>query len=505
MRLSSAAALLLLGALALPPPAPAEVTLSALFADHMVVQRGLPVHVWGDAEPGEGVTVTFRGAARATTADGLGRWSLHLPAGTAGGPFELTVQGANTLVLRDVLVGDVWLASGQSNMELPLRLAADPGREIAAADCPQVRFLQILPRPADHPLETLDAAAVRPWTPCRPENAAAFSAVAYHFAREIQQRTGAPVGIVQSCWGGTPAEAWTSLRTLAADPALLPVFAGRADIAAGRATFLRRFAQAQRAYARALAAGQAAGLTDPAQEWHPSFEGWAPGALYNGMIAPLTPFPLTGVIWYQGESNSEPWQFPIYDRLFPALIADWRHAWAQGDFPFLFVQLANFGRPPPEWHWPEVREAQRRSLRVANTAMVVTIDLGEAGEIHPKNKRDVGRRLALAARALAYGECLDYAGPLFRQATPDGGALRIQFDHTGGGLVGRGPAVTGFELAGADRQFVAANATIDGKSVLVSSPAVPAPRFVRYGWASDPACTLYNTAGLPASPFTSEN
>jgi sialate O-acetylesterase len=416
----------------------------------------------------------------------------------------VAIRGENQIELHDVLAGDVWLAGGQSNMELALRNAADPEREIAAADCPQVRLFQMLPRVADHPLEDIGVANVRPWTVCSPGAVADFSAVAYHFAREIQQRTGVPIGIVESCWGGTPAEAWTSLRALSTDPALQPVFASRAKIAGERASLLRELAQAQLKYRHAVAAGQAAGLTDPSQEWHPNFEGWAPAALFNAMIAPLTPFPIKGVIWYQGESNSEPLQFPIYDRLFPALIADWRHAWGQGNFPFLFVQLANFGRLPPDWHWSEIREAQRQSLRVANTAMIVTIDLGSADEIHPKNKRDVGQRLALAARGVAYHEQIEFAGPALRSVTPEGGALRATFDHAEGGLVAHGPTVTGCEIAGADGKFAAATAVLDGDSLLVSSPAIPAPRFVRYGWAPNPPCNLYNRAGLPASPFVSD-
>lgn len=498
---SLAAVSLSLFALAFNPVVRAEVRLPALLADHMVVQRGLPVHLWGDAEPGETVTAAFRGESRRTTTDELGRWSVYLPAGEAGGPFDVTVRGSNLIELHDVLVGDVWLAGGQSNMELPLRLAAEPGREIANADCPPVRFFQMLPRVADHPLERIDPTDVRPWTVCSPEAAANFSAVAYHFARDIQQHTGVPIGVVQSFWGGTPAEAWTSLPGLSRDPALLPVFAYRAKVAGERSALLRQLAQAQLKYQRAVAAGRAAGLTDPSQEWHPDFNAWAPAALFNGMIAPLTPFPLKGVIWYQGESNSEPLQFPIYDRLFPALIADWRHAWGQGNFPFLFVQLANFGKLPPDWHWPEIREAQRHSLRVANTAMVVTIDIGSADEIHPKDKRDVGQRLALAARSLAYGEQIEYSGPSLLQVVAEGGALRAIFDHAAGGLVARGPAVTGCEIAGADRKFTAATAMIDDDSLLVSSAAVPAPCFLRYGWAPNPPCNLYNRAGLPASPF----
>jgi sialate O-acetylesterase len=485
-------------------PGRADVRLPALLDDHMVVQRDLPVHFWGDAEPGEQVSVAFRGETRAVVADKLGRWSIHLPPGKAGGPFEAVIQGANMIMLHDILVGDVWVASGQSNMELPLSLAADPAQEIAGADCPNIRFFQALHRASDYPLDMIDRKDVRPWVVCSPDKAAEFSAVAYHFARQVQKSTGVPIGIVQSFWGGTAAESWTSLRGLSSDAGLIPVFAYRARMSEERAAFLRQSSLAQAAYQRAVARGQAAGLVDPSQRWHPEFEAWAPAALFNAMIAPLTPFPMRGVIWYQGEANSEPLQHPIYEQLFTTLISDWRRAWGQGDFPFLYVQLANYNLLPPDWHWPEVREAQRRSLRVTNTAMVVTIDIGDARAIHPKNKKEVGARLALAARALSYGELIEYSGPQFRQVIPEAASLRLYFDHAAGGLQVKGPSLRGFEIAGEDRSYVSANAVVEGECVIVSSPKVPTPKYVRYAWAANPVCDLYNNNNLPASPFTSE-
>jgi len=251
-----------------------------------------------------------------------------------------------------------------------------------------------------------------------------------------------------------------------------------------------------------LAAKQA-GQAPPNHTWRPAPESWAPAGLFNGMIAPETPYAIKGVIWYQGESNSKLAFAPMYAKLFPALIADWRAQWHEGDFPFLYVQISNFTSNATE-AWAIIREAQRRSLSVANTGMAVTIDIGDPGNVHPPDKQTVGARLALAARALAYGESVEYSGPLFRQAAPDGDGVRVWFDHTAHGLVAKGDALQGFEIAGDDGRFVTAAARIDGQTVVVSNAQVAAPKYVRYGWANAPVVNLFNSEGLPASPFTSE-
>jgi sialate O-acetylesterase len=464
----------------------ADVRLPAILAEHMVVQRGLPVHVWGSAAPGEAVTVSFRGGSRATAADSLGRWSVYLPPGEAGGPFDLTVKGNNTIALDDVLVGDVWIASGQSNMELQVQSAANAQAEIAAAKYPRIRLFQAEHKVADYPLDDI---AAHGWAECSPETVAKFSAVAYYFGRHLQQRYNVPIGLIEADWGGTPAEAWTSLHALSADASLMPVFAEWARMNDDRATVLLERRKEEREGA--------------ARTWHPN-EGnsWMPAGLYNAMIAPLTPFPIRGAIWYQGESNASPERAPLYARLFQTMIRDWRRAWGEGDFPFLFVQIANF-KTSPDSKWPEVRDAQRQTLALANTGMAVIIDIGDPDNIHPKDKQDVGLRLALAARAIAYGEKIEYSGPLFRQATPEGSGLRVWFDHAETGLKAKGGELRGFEVAGADGKFVPAAARIDGATVLVSSSAVTSPVYVRYGWADNPDCNLYNSADLPASPFRS--
>jgi sialate O-acetylesterase len=479
----------------------ADVTLPTILAEHMVIQRGLPVHIWGAAGPGENVSVSFRGETRSAAANPLGRWSLYLPPGDAGGPFELTVKAANTIALTDVLVGDVWVASGQSNMELPVSSAANAHAEIASANFPRIRLFQALDKVSDYPLD--DIAARGSWAPCSPETVARFSAVAYYFARHLQQKLNVPIGLIETDWGGTPADSWTSLHALSADAALMPVFAEWARLNDNRATVMLERQKQERDWARAAAKARSEGAAAPPRQWQPNGNNsWMPAGLFNAMIAPLTPFPIRGVIWYQGESNTSPERAPIYARLFQTMIRDWRRAWGQGDFPFLFVQLANF-KTSPQSMWPEVRDAQRQTLALANTGMAVIVDIGDPDNIHPTDKQDVGLRLAFAARAIAYGEKIEFSGPLFREATPEAGGLRVWFDHAQDGLNAKGGDLQGFEIAGADRKFVPAAARIDGAAVVVSSPDVTSPVYVRYGWADNPACNLYNSAGLPASPFRS--
>ena len=359
---------------------------------------------------------------------------------------------------------------------------------------PPIRLLHIPTKASDFPLRDTPAT----WTVCSPETAANFSAVAYFFGREINERERVPIGLIDSTWGGTVAEAWVSLNSISADAALMPVFATRAQMMESQADAAAILAREHREDEAARAASQ----PPPPHEWRPDPRSWAPAALFNGMVAPATPYAIKGVIWYQGESNSRRGFAPMYARLFPALIADWRTQWREGDFPFLFVQIANFKSDGESW--AVIREAQRRTLSVANTAMAVTIDIGDPDNVHPADKQTVGARLALGARALAYGENVEYAGPLFRQAAPEGSAMRVWFDHAADGLVAKGGKVEGFEIAGADGRFVSAEARVDGKTVVVSSGAVAQPKYVRYGWAGAPVVNLYNSAGLPASPFTDQ-
>ena len=482
----------------------AEVTLPRILTSHMVVQRDLPVHVWGMAAPGEEVAVSFRGQTRAAKANQLGRWSVYLSPGAAGGPFEMTVKGApeasgadaaaQTITLDDVLVGDVWVASGQSNMEFMMSQAATADQDLPQAANSQIRLLMVKKKAV---LYRQDDADTEGWTASAPETAKDFSAVAWYFAREIEQREHVPVGVIDSTWGGTPVEAWTRMEALGEDASLMPLFASWGRMTDGEPDARLREKNKQRMIDEAKAQGKPA----PVFPWTPQLGSWSPGWLYNGMIAPLTPLPIRGVIWYQGESNSLLERAPLYSRIFRTLIEDWRREWGVGDFPFLFVQISNFKSTPAE-DWATLREQQLKTLELRNTGMAVTIDIGNPDNVHPTDKVDVGLRLARAARVLSYGETIEDSGPIFRQATPEGTSIRAWFDHANA-LMARGGELTGVEVAGADGTFFPAKAAIEGATIVAASPSVPEPVYVRYGWANSPQCNLFNGEGLPASPFTS--
>jgi sialate O-acetylesterase len=503
----------------------AAVRVPNILSDHAVLQRDAPIHIWGWSDPGETITAHFHDQTRTADANQYGEWSLWLLPESAGGPYTLTLQGnaaapppappqplatpegttpavppapPDALTISDLLVGDVWFASGQSNMEIPLNgfphsaVIKNADQEIAAATQPQLRLLHIPNKSSDVPLADSPAT----WTLCTPATAAEFSAIAYFFGREISNREHVPVGLIDSTWGGTPVESWISLDGLAADASLMPAFASRARFADEQSTVPGRLLEERREDAAARAAGQPI----PKHPWHPNEVSWSPAGLFNAMIAPATPYSIKGVIWYQGETNSAPDRAPLYVRLFPAMIADWRQKWAEGNFPFFFVQISSFNSPGE--NWGIIRDAQRRTLSVANTGMAVSLDVGEFDNVHPPDKQTVAARLALAARSMTYNESIEFSGPLFKQATNEPTGFRVWFGH-GEGLTSKGGPLRGFEVAGEDKYFVAATATIDGSSVVVTSP-IKDPVYVRYGWASFTDANLYNKAGLPAPTFTSE-
>ena len=470
-----------------------EVTLPKMLSDHAVLQRDRPIHIWGWASPQEQVTVTFKEQKQSATADALGIWSLFLTPEHAGGPYSMTIQGSNTITLSDLLVGDVWLASGQSNMEIPLNgfpgsaVIKNAAQEIAQANLSQVRLLHVELKSSPYPLRDQSAS----WTACTPQTAASFSAVAYFFGREIQQREHVPIGLIDSTWGGTPVEAWISLDGLDSSGAsLIPILNARSQ---------RMHHEADLS---ALEAQNPTAASTSRHAWHPDPASWEPAWLFNAMIAPETGFTMKGAIWYQGESNTAAGLAPMYSKLFPALISDWRAKWGEGNFPFLFVQISSYKSNPTD-SWGIVRDAQRRTLALTGTGMAVSLDVGDPNNIHPPDKQSVGHRLALAARALAYGESIEYSGPLFRQATSEGASLRVWFNHSDG-LTAKGTTLEGFEVAGQDHHFEPAVAHIDGASVVVTAPEIKTPVYVRYAWANAPAANLYNGAELPASTFTSE-
>ena len=474
----------------------AQVTLPKVLSAHMVVQRDLPVHIWGLAAPGEMVSVAFRGETRAVKASELGRWSLYLKPGSAGGPFRMTVAGdaagERPIVLYDILVGDVWVASGQSNMEFPLDAASTAAEDLPKAGNPNIRLMTVKQVAADYALDDIQSEG---WTASSPETAKSFSAVAWYFAREISECEHVPIGIINSAWGGTPVEAWTRMAALGADAAVNPLFLSWGQAGEREADGILRKVVIEKRTAEAKALGKPV----PFAPWTPLLESLAPGNLYNGMIAPLTPFPIKGVIWYQGEANADPRRAPLYGRIFRDMIEDWRRQWGVGDFPFLYVQLPNYDN---DGDWPTLRDEMLKTLEMANTGMAVTIDVGDPTNIHPTNKKPVGLRLSRAARVLAYGERIEFSGPIFRQVTPEGSAIRAWFDHASG-LTAKGGELSGFEVAGADGKFFPATGKIDGASVVASSPGVKEPVAVRYGWDTNPLCNLYNSEDLPASPFNS--
>ncbi len=481
--------------------ASAAVGLPSLFGDHMVLQSDRPVHIWGTAEPGESVTIAIAGRETKVAALADGRWNVYLAPMAAGGPHVLTVQGdGEPITVSDILVGEVWVGSGQSNMVWPVQQSNDAEAEIAAANYPSIRYFLAAQTPALTPSDNVGGE----WKIVSPETVGEMSAVGYFFARHLHKRLDVPFGFVQAAWGGTPAESWTSTSALESESELRALISSFArEKVRARPRFERALKDWMTRSNAAVRAGRDA-PTRPAEPrvLRPQHE---PSSLFNGMIAPLMPYAIRGVIWYQGENNGNRGHGTLYQTLFRTMIQDWRARWGMGRFPFLFVQLANYGNVPEEGTWAELREAQAAALELSGTGMAVTIDIGNSTDIHPRNKQDVGRRLALVARATTYGEPdLEYSGPTFRQATPDGDELRLWFSHVAGGLQAHGGALKGFELAGADGKFVEAMARIEGESVVLSHEAIPYPTKARYAWAADPQANLQNAIGLPAAPFRTQ-
>ncbi len=612
----------------------ANVKPAKIFSDNMVLQRGINAPVWGWADPGEKVTVTIDGISISTMAGPDGKWKVVLPVFKAGGPYELTVKGNNEVQFKNVLFGDVWIASGQSNMEWPLIRAKNGEEEVKNANYPDIRLFYVPKRVGYKPKEDLDGGQ---WEACTPETAKNFSAVAYFFGRDLHKDLNVPIGLVNCNWGGTPAEAWTSAEMLKTLPFLRdrvielekgPDWESDLEANAQRekekrdimknsfkglelgvqkvgyssvdwpvviapnweeklegVVWLRKVLDIPKEYKgqelrmdlgrlsnnatvyfngvklgvvgsphfaeftippkvvrsgrnvitvrlyhawstpdflgpedrMKLYAPGGAVLEDLAGPWKyktgieppfPETKGYQnyPASLFNGMLNALIPYGMKGVIWYQGESNAG--RACQYRSLFQAMIEDWRVRWGLDYFPFLFVQLANYmdiPEEPVEDDWAELREAQLMALRLPNTGMAVTIDIGEMFDIHPRNKQDVGYRLALAAKKITYGRDIVYSGPGYKSMEVKDGEVRLTFDHVGKGLMKKGEKLTGFQIAGKDRKFYWADAQIVGGKVYVRSDKVKEPVAVRYGWAHNPQCNLYNKNGLPASPFRTDD
>ena len=616
---------------------------SPMFGDNMVLQRGKPNTIWGWSKPGDVVRVDIAGHTAKTVTGADGRWQATIQPPAPGGPYTINIDGPQTVELHEVLVGDIWLCGGQSNMELGLGRTRNGVDEIKSANHPEIRLYTV----RQHVSYSATAVPQGEWKICSPQTVAdggGFSAVAYFFGRRVQQDINVPIGLVQDCVGGTPAETWASPETLhrlqdfdagLAEMARLkanggPEYGnyimpwyddydiglksntwaavdlddsnwktvqipggfqelGMADVPgvcwfrkeitlpdplpAGKATiYLGVIEKMDTTYINSRWVGASSWVENPrayqikegilkpgknlvtirvfkmkpqggfmtkadglrlvlgddtviplAGEWkgalsvdarppHPlplGFENYPimPSVLYQGMIQPLAPLAITGVIWYQGEANSE--RAYQYRTLLPAMIGDWRKLFGQGDFPFYIVSLPAFMHhqdAPTEASWAELREAQALTARnVPNSGVAVCIDTGDPDNIHPKDKKVVGERLALCALTQHYGEKLPYQGPTFKSAELLPGTMKLHFDHTDGGLVVKGDKLKEFSLAGKDRKWHWADARIEGDAIVVSSPMVPEPEAARYAWQSYPAATLYNGAGLPAVPFRTDD
>ncbi len=493
-----------------PAPAVVEVRLASVFGSHAVLQRDQPLKVWGFARAGEEVTVTLAGrTARATTAPD-GRFEVGLEALAAGGPYELVASGSTRAVATDVLVGEVWLCSGQSNMAMTVGGVRDADAEAAAATFPALRAFTSAVVGAGDPEADVRGA----WVVASPETVKGFSAVAYFFGRELHRTLGVPVGLVVSSVGGTVAEAWTPPAAVEHEPALQGLWDRWASARKGfdRAAAEAKREKALRKWRAEVESDKRAGRTpppEPAPVGDPRANVSCPGSLWNGMVAPFVPLSMRGVIWYQGESNAP--RAEQYRVLFPTLIRAWRAAWGREDLPFHFVQLANFGKVEPSGvasPWAELREAQALTLRdVPHTGMAVTIDIGEPADIHPKNKQEVGRRLALWALARDYGKAdVVCAGPVLKEQRVEDGRLVLTFENAGAGLsTSDGAEPAGFSIASAKGAFVPAKAKIEGDHVVVWTSHVPHPAAVRYAWADAPdGATLTGPTGLPAGPFRTD-
>jgi len=483
----------------------ADVKLPAIFGDHAVLQGGVTVPVWGWADPGEEVTVAIAGQAVKATADKDGKWTARLAKLEPGGPHTLTVAGKKDKLTRnDILVGEVWLGSGQSNMAWTVAKSKDFDKEKAAANLPKVRMFTV----ASGVAKTPQADCKGSWVVCSPETVGPFSATAFFFGRELHQKLdGRPVGLINSSVGGTAIESWTSKDANDGKAELTPIrerwakMAKEYDPEKAQAKYKEDLAKWEAASAKAKDAGKTPPRR-PQAPVQPELNNNHPANLFNGKISPLVGYAIKGAIWYQGENNAGQPTADLYGVQLPLLIQDWRSRWGQGDFPFAWVQLPNFETQAKGW--PTVREAMRRSLSVPNTGMAIAIDIGDPKDIHPVNKQDVGHRLALWALATVYGQAVPYSGPLPGKPTFEGGKARVVFAHADGGLQAKGE-LKGFEVAGEDGKWHPADAKIDGKDAVVAASAgVAKPVAVRYLWTNNPTATLYNAAGLPASPFTSE-
>ena len=499
--------LLFLALLAMANAHAAELKLAALFSDHMILQRDKPVPVWGWSDPEEKITVEFAGQKKSTIAGADGKWQLKLdPLAASAESRVLKVSSDKAdrkLEIADVLVGEVWLGSGQSNMAMRVSSAKNFGTEKGLANFPAIRTFNEGSGAAAKP----QSDAKGTWVVCSPETVGGFSATLYFFGREIHRELGVPVGLINSSVGGTPIESWIATEAQARVPELAKTMTKTepkpaVDEAALKAKHAKDLARWKNESERARKEGKPtpARPRDPLESAKRS---GGPGGLFHGKIAPLIPFALRGVLWYQGEANTLPGKGMLYQHQLPLLVEDWRKRWDE-ELPFAWVQLPNYNRPGEGWSL--VREAMLKSLRLPKTGMAITVDVGDEKDIHPKNKQDVGRRLSLWALGTVYGRKVPaVSGPLPSGHEIQGDSITVTFKHTDGGLVFKEDQAGAFVIAGKDKQWKPARAKIEGDKVIISSPEVAAPVAARYAWASVAPCELFNGAGLPASPFRTDD
>ncbi|KRP29166.1 MAG: hypothetical protein ABS28_09640 [Cryomorphaceae bacterium BACL22 MAG-120619-bin32] len=482
----------------------ADVKLPTVFSSNMVLQREIQVPVWGWADPGEEVTVNFSGQSNTVKADADGKWMVKLSPMPAGGPFKMTVRGNNTIIFTNVMIGEVWVCSGQSNMEFPVEDLLNGDEEICNSNHPNIRLFNLERNTSGQLLDDCEGF----WEVCSPDAVDNFSAVAYFFGRYVNTELDVPIGLINTSWGGTLIEPWTPVVGFKSVPKLQNI---RDEIKQANAEFKDNAAKSLDRVQQWVDESRVAIKTNkdipnlPKLPKHPLDDEDRPTCLFNAMVNPIVPFGIRGTIWYQGEANRK--DGLGYFLKMQALINGWRDVWNQGDFPFYIVQLAPFRYDDDELDYlPLIWEAQRNVLSLKNTGMAVTIDIGNLDDIHPKNKQDVGKRLALWALAKDYGrKDLIYSGPLYKSMSVEGSKVRISFDYAATGLESKdGQPLSWFSIAGADMKFVDAVAEIDGNTVLVSSVSVTNPVAVRFGWSNLAQPNLSNNEGLPASPFRTD-
>lgn len=491
---------------------------AGVFGDHMVLQQNMPIPVWGVASPSEKISVAFNGQKQQVKAGADGKWMARMPAMKSGGPFQLKVDGKKDYVFNDVYVGEVWLCSGQSNMDMTVARedrywcgVFNEKEEVATATYPLIRVYDTEFTTAEEPQPNVNGK----WEVCSPQTVGHFSAAAYFFAREIFNKYKIPVGLITTAYGASTAEAWTTRSALQSHPQLSYLLDAYRNKCAAYDTSIREQKKYETAYANWKIEAEkavAVGKDKPREPRNPNpqKDQHSPYVLYNGMVAPLIPYAIRGALWYQGESNGP--TAKIYHVIMETMIKNWRADWGQGDFPFLYVQLANHQalvtEPVKDDPMVLVREGQLKNLSIPNTGMVVAIDNanpGDPNDIHPKNKQAIGKRLALLAQAKVYGENTTTGmGPVYDRMTVEGNAIRVFFKNAGSGLKAASDSLSGFAIAGSDHKFVWAKARIENDVVVVSHPSISNPAAVRYGWSKNPPVSLYNKEDLPASPFRTD-